>query len=50
MPSFLFTHAEQFVTNIEKLSSKIEDDGALLRWSNPLMVMVLTLDVLYKIK
>ena len=50
MPSFNFTHAEQFVTNIEHLVPKVNDEGALLRWSNPLMVMVLSLDVLYKIK
>ena len=37
------------MTNIEKLVPKINDEGALLRWSNPLMVMVLSLDVLYKI-
>lgn len=38
------------MTVIEKLAGKIEDEDALLRWSNPLMVMVLSLDVLYKIK
>ena len=50
LPSFLFTHAEQLVSILEKLEGKITDEAALLRWSNPLMVMVLSLDVLYKIR
>ena len=48
-PSLQFNHAEIFVDNLERLVEKIEDN-AFLAWSNPLMVMVLTLDVLYKLR
>ena len=48
-PSFQFNHAEVFVDNLERLLDRAEDN-AFLAWSNPLMVMVLTLDVLFKLR
>ena len=49
VPSFQFNHAEVIVDNLERLMEKIEQN-AFLAWSNPLMVMVLTLDVLFKLR
>ena len=50
-PEFHFKHADEFVAIFETLTDAVnQPNGVLLRWSNPLMVMVLSLDVLYKLK
>ena len=49
-PEFHFKHADELIAIFETLAKAInKPDGVLLRWSNPLMVMVLTLDLLTKV-
>ena len=44
-------HAESFVTTIESLKLAIlTQDSVMQRWSDPLMVMVLTMDLLGKLR
>ena len=51
MPEFHFKHADELIAIFETLSKAVnQPNGILLRWSNPLMVMVLSLDILYKVR
>ena len=46
-----FKDADQLLGIFENLREQVlKEDGVLLRWSNPLMVMVLGLDILEKLK
>ena len=46
-----FKDADQLLGIFEDLREQVlKEDGVLLRWSNPLMVMVLGLDILEKLK
>ena len=48
---FNFKDADQLLGIFEDLKEQVlKEDGVLLRWSNPLMVMVLGLDILEKLK
>ena len=47
-PDFLFIHAENLLEFLENFVKDIHK-AKTIPWSNPLMVMVLTLDLLYKI-
>ena len=50
-PEFHFDHAEKFVSVIEGLKAAVlRPKGVMLKWSNPLMIMVLLADVLEKIR
>ena len=51
LPEFHFKHADELIAIFETLSKAVnQPNGILLRWSNPLMVMVLSLDILYKVR
>lgn len=51
MPEFNFRNADELLAIFESLEeAAMKPDGVALRWSNPLMVMVLSLDILYVIK
>ena len=46
-----FKDADQLLGIFEDLREQVlKEDGVLLRWSNPLMVMVLGLDILENLK
>ena len=46
-----FKDADQLLGIFEELKGQVlKEDGVLLRWSNPLMVMVLGLDILENLK
>ena len=47
----IFKDANTLLTLFEDLKAEvIKEDSVSLRWSNPLMVMVLSLDILQKLK
>ena len=52
-PDFHYKHAEAFVSMAESFAKKETsrfDFDVIISWSNPLMVLVLSVDILYKLK
>lgn len=51
LPEFSFLHTEEFLNILEKSAEQSEEDelfskGNVIRWSNPLMVMALSVEIL----
>ena len=50
-PEFHFKHADDLIAIFETLQQAVKKpNGIILRWSNPLMVMVMSLDLIYKVR